>query len=185
MNIKFNNSPIKYEVDEIKNTDFFQELGLSVLTPINDGEEFVYRFMPEGHLSLFLDDKGSFIGRSHGDLYPHLKEFSYNIFRRVLKTKKPEKIISSIYENNVKVFVIGIKVLYVEEEICTYNEDLSEQFSSKNELYKLLIANNYVQKATKTAIHFHDNRGVYHWTPEVYNLIEREPREDDATYHIL
>ncbi len=61
----------------------------------------------------------------------------------------------------------------------------SEDLASNDEFSRILIANNYVQEATKTAIHFHDNQGKYYWTPEVYNLIEREPRKDDENHHIL
>ena len=183
--VKLDCAPIKYDVDEIENPNFYQELGLSVLTLINDGEEFVYRFVPEDQSPLGDKKEVNIIGSSHGDLYPDVKEFSYNIFRRVLKTKKPEKILTNFYEKEIKVFALTINVLYNDGDICTKDEMNSEDLASNDEFSRILIANNYVQEATKTAIHFHDNRGVYHWTPEVYNLIEREPREDDATYHIL
>ena len=113
------------------------------------------------------------------------KEFSYNIFRRVLKTKKPEKILTNFYEKEIKVFALTINVLYNDGDICTKDEMNSEDLASNDEFSRILIANNYVQEATKTAIHFHDNQGKYYWTPEVYNLIEREPRKDDENHHIL
>ena len=34
-------------------------------------------------------------------------------------------------------------------------------------------------------IHFLNPEGKYHWTPEYYNILEREPRDDDEDHHIV
>ena len=62
------------------------------------------------------------------------------------------------------------------------NEDDVE---SKNDLKNLNEAMHDVQIATNTAVFYSDENGEYYWSPEVYTILEREPRDDDKNKGIF
>ena len=62
------------------------------------------------------------------------------------------------------------------------NEDDVE---SKNDLKNLNEAMHDVQIATNTAVFYSDANGEYYWSPEVYTILEREPRDDDKNKGIF
>ncbi|MCQ2971340.1 MAG: sensor histidine kinase [archaeon] len=64
-------------------------------------------------------------------------------------------------------------------------EDVTDQIINNQELIALNSVIGDVQDVMSMSIHFKDAEGKYHWTPETYALIDREPRLGDENNNIF
>ncbi len=152
------NAPVKMEIEPKKYDKIFTELGLNVLMPINDGEDFIYTYVGTSVAKGNLYSFDSLIGRSFGDVYPYFKEHFYPIFREVLKTGDRQDIFVYFYEGKELQIGIDLKVLLNNDEIFFFMENKTEiyelQTREKNNfelstLPKSIVQNNRIVKINR------------------------------------
>ena len=105
------NAPVKLDVEHKKYNKVFTDLGLNVLKPINDGEDFIYVYVGTSIAKNELYSFDSLIGRSFGDVYPYFKEYFFPVFREVLNTGDRRDILTYFYEGKDLKIGIELKVL--------------------------------------------------------------------------
>ncbi len=128
----------------------------------------------------FFNIDGSIVGMYIDDL--PAPDFLAEFFHSDEKELKLSSIIKNRWIN------IKRKVLCDGNNVFGYMfilEDVTEEVLNNRELISLKSAVEDVQHAMSMSIHFKDARGKYHWTPETYALIDREPRPEDVHKNIF
>lgn len=177
------NSFIRYDVGEIDDPELCEHLKFNIFESVDEGREFVYKFHPKNLYAVYTGK--NLVGISLGDVFPELKDFYYPIFRRVLKSRKTERISSTFYNDREAILHIFTDVIYKNGDICVSYVDSANIGSYKEGLDNYDVNADDFQKSSNVAAYYSDNSGTYYWTPEVYDLIERDPRSDDNYYHII
>lgn len=79
--------------------NLFKNMNLEIFHPINEGEDFIYKFM---NFSFMVNDlswiQNAVIGRSFKEVSPKAYEVILPIFKRVLSSKNNENINFYIFE---------------------------------------------------------------------------------------
>lgn len=66
-----------------------------------------------------------------------------------------------------------------------FAQDVTDEILKNQQLFSLNATVEDVQTAAQMSVHYLNDEGKYFWTDETYKLIDREPREDDSSYHII
>lgn len=89
-------------------------------------------------------------------------------------------------------FILQKEVIDDDIYFVAGNQDITaevkreEKLMKQNESLKVLSSVvEDIQESTSLAIHYMDSDGKYHWSPETYKLIDREPREGDEDTNIF
>ncbi len=127
------NAPIKKNI-EPKINKMFNKLGLNIIRPINNEEDFIYTYLGNPMLQNSLSNLDELIGRSFGDIYPYAKEHIYPIFKEVYKTDEEQTITIHIYEDEDLKNVFKLRILLDDEknEIYLLIEEKSENYKLRN-----------------------------------------------------
>lgn len=91
-------------------------------------------------------------------------------------------------KGNIKHLHIILKSIGMGNNIheCLYIfKDFSDYKLQDYNLRRFYDAMQDVEKSAEISIHYKTADGKYHWTPEVYEIIEREPEDDDENRNIL
>ena len=188
----------KYEIEYQEYNKVLKDLGLNILIPSKDSEDFICKYIGTSYFKdILYENEKDLIGRSFGDLFPFIKDNANNLFKRVLKRKKKEIVNIFFYENNLLEYVINVKLTEKDNEIYFFldktlmnKEAMLESKTYVNalqiqDLYKTNVTVRDMQTATSISIHYVTPNGEYVWSPEVYNIIERNPRPTDRNNHII
>lgn len=123
------NAPIKLDVEPKEYDKSFIDLGLNVLRPIDNGEDFVFVYSSTTVGKDVLYSFDDVIGRSFGDLHPYFKEYFYPVFKKVLNTGERGDVSFYIFEDGELHTGLELKVVLHEDELFFFMEN-------KTELYK-------------------------------------------------
>lgn len=123
------NAPIKLDVEPKEYDKSFIDLGLNVLRPIDNGEDFVFVYSSTSVGKNVLYSFDNVIGRSFGDLHPYFKEYFYPVFKKVLNTGERGDVSFYIFEDGELHTGLELKVVLHEDELFFFMEN-------KTELYK-------------------------------------------------
>ncbi|MCQ2964481.1 MAG: hypothetical protein MJ203_02825 [archaeon] len=123
------NAPVKLEVEPKKYDKSFIDLGLNVLRPIDDGEDFVFVYSSTSVGKNVLYSFDNVMGRSFGDLHPYFKEYFYPVFKKVLNTGEREDVSFYIFEDGELRTGLELRIVLHEDELFFFMEN-------KTELYK-------------------------------------------------
>ena len=133
------NAPIKIPIKPKQYDKILKKLGLNILQPINEGEDFIYTYLGNSMIndSLYhLEDSNidNLLGRSFGDIYPYFKEYIYPIFKEVYKNDEEKIVMIHIHEDNSLKNIFELRILLNddEEEIYLLIKDQSEMYKLKN-----------------------------------------------------
>lgn len=89
-------------------------------------------------------------------------------------------------KGNIKHLHIILKSLGINNKECLYIfKDFSEYKLQDYNLRRFYDALQDVEKSAEISVHYKTADGKYHWTPAVYEIIEREPEEDDENRNII
>ncbi len=179
------NAPIILDIKDTNYDEFFKDINLNILKPINNCEDFIYTFVATNYAKDFLYDVDNLVGRSFGDLYPYLKEDIYKIFERVFNTHEKEIVNFYFYEENVLSICYKMDILFNKGEIYFLFNDITNEIMKAEEFADFNAAAAYLHDSEEVSIHYKTADGKYIWAPGIYELIEREPRKDDSEYHII
>ncbi len=130
------NAPVKLKVEPKEYNKSFIDLGLNVLRPIDNGEDFVFVYSSTSVGKNVLYSFDNVIGRSFGDLHPYFKEYFYPVFKKVLNTGERGDVSFYIFEDGELRNGLELKVVLHEDELFFFMEN-------KTELYKRELREKY------------------------------------------
>lgn len=91
-------------------------------------------------------------------------------------------------EGNIKHLHMILKPIGIDTKVhkCLYIfKDFSDYKLQDYNLRRFYDALQDVEKSAEISVHYKTADGKYHWTPEVYEIIEREPEDDDENRNII
>lgn len=177
-------APIRENVIFNEST-LYDKLGLAVLKPINDGEEFMYLYANSSLLKHAIYPFDDLAGRYIGEVFPYVHDELNAIYREVYKSDDVLYATFDFYESDELVNSYKMRTFYDDGNVFFAFEDQTKEVLKNDELLKINSTLEDMQSAVSISINFRDPNGVFFWSSETYNIIEREPRPEDKYNNII
>ena len=120
------------EVESKEYDPILDALGLNVLVPTEDGEDFIYTYVSTNFLSDKLYTPTTLVGRKYSELYSFAKS-SINWYKYVYETGEKISVYMYFYENGSLVSCLEQKVLLNGDELFVFMEDKSNLIQVKTQ----------------------------------------------------
>ena len=174
-----------HDFTPVKNPLFINSINdsVDVLEPVKNGKEFIIKragIILKNFTKHFIND--DIVGRYFGDIYPKLKEVYYPHYKEIYDTKIPKEFnIKVLFNENIH--IIHQKIVYENGELLIISKN--NPYSDDNDIYEEAtnLSDNYLNENYIIVYNVKENK--YSWSKRLYELLEIEPKEEDAYRNIL